>query len=94
MWRDILERAKKELEEEGLIKDGKITEKGKKEVEENILPYDKRARKLVLWFWISYLKNKFYETDAEDFIKEVLRIDRFLKEKCKINLLSFFSDIY
>ena len=84
----IIERAVKELNDEGLLKGTRITEEGKREVE-NILKSDGKAQEFVFNIFIKKLENDFYETDFLDFCLKVLKLEEIMR---KVNI-NFYEKI-
>ena len=83
--KELIEKAYKELNEEGLLNGNKITEAGKLEAED-ILKTDEKIGKLMLDFLLKKLENDFYETDFLDFCLKVLSLENILK-KSNIDLI-------
>lgn len=82
--KEIINKALKELNQEGLLNGLKITDAGKREVE-GILKTDGRAKELILKVFLKKLENDFYETDFIEFCYKVLFLENLLK-KSGINL--------
>lgn len=77
MWREFVKKALKELEEEGLIRNGRITKKGKKIVRE-MIKQDPEVREFIFKYCWNKLKNDFYEDDPETWALKLLSLDMVL----------------
>lgn len=76
---DIIERALKELNEEGLLNGNSITEKGKIEAEQILKSEPKLQNGMFKFFW-KKLEPLFYELEPREFCLKVLELEGLLKK--------------
>ena len=86
MNNEIIKKALKELNEEGLLNGLNITEKGKEETE-RVLREDNKSSDMVFRIFLKKLEDDFYELSPVEFSIKVLELERLLS-KSNVDLYS------